>query len=371
MKDNGFDVYTISADGPEVAEVLKEGVEHFVVPFTRKITPLRDLQCLILLVSIIRKIKPDIIHTHTPKAGLLGMMAGRICGVPVRMHTVAGLPLMVTSGLKRTLLEMTERFTYASAHKVLPNSKGLETFMVKELNISQNKIRLIGKGSSNGIDTSYFKSTQELRTKAEITRQQYGIKPNDLVFCFIGRIVKDKGIIELVSAFKRVADEIKNDPGSRGNARKLFLMMIGPFEEELDPLPPDVMRFLREDIRVILAGFQDDVRPGLIASDIFVFPSYREGFPNVVMQASLLEVPSIVSDINGCNEIIEHNVTGLIVPPKDERKLADAMLKLAINPDLRRSLAGAAHRYVSMHYDRMAIWEAIRKEYESLTRKPI
>ena len=358
MIENGYEVYTISADGPEVVEVLKEGVQHIAVPFTRKITVLHDLRCLITLVGIIRKIKPDIVHTHTPKAGLLGMLAAWICRVPVRVHTVAGLPLMEATGLKRTMLETTEKITYACAQRVYPNSVGLEKFMIDNLNVNPAKVTMIARGSSNGIDVSFFSRTPDLEAQAIALREKHGIGPGDLVFTFVGRVVRDKGIVELVEAFKAVSDQ--------AYPLRTFLMLVGPFEQELDPLPEDVVRFINEDKRVILAGFQNDVRPWIMASDVFVFPSYREGFPNVVMQACLLAVPCIVSDINGCNEIVTHNSTGLVVPPKDITALIQAMESMADDASLRKTFSAAARGFVVANFDREFVWEELRKEYQSL-----
>jgi glycosyltransferase involved in cell wall biosynthesis len=361
MKENGYDVYTISADGPEVKEVLKEGVQHIAVPFTRKITPIQDVICLFKLVRIIKRIKPDIIHTHTPKAGLLGMLAGWICGTPIRVHTVAGLPLMVASGIKRRVLMMTERITYACAHKIYPNSQGLRKFIIEELRASPDKVKVIGRGSSNGIDIGVFNPSDDLKGKAKAIRKKHGIEDNDIVFSFVGRIVRDKGVVELVESFKA----LNGLPMSAAKG-KVFLVMVGSFEEDLDPLPEDVVKFLQTDKRVILAGFQSDVRPWVMSSDIFVFPSYREGFPNVVMQSCLLEVPCIVSDINGCNEIISRDITGLIVPARDVKSLLSAMVELMMDEGRRQKFANAAKTFVSANFGRQHVWESIRKEYELL-----
>ena len=365
MKDQGYDVYTISADGPEVKEVLKEGVEHMAIPFTRKITPLRDIICLIKLIRVVKKIRPDIIHTHTPKAGLLGMLAGWICRTPVRIHTVAGLPLMVASGIRRRVLMLTERITYACAHRVYPNSEGLKKFLIEGLSANPAKVKVIGKGSSNGIDAGVFTRSQELVESARAIRRQHGIGENDIVFSFVGRVVRDKGVVELVESFKALNDRA---PEAK---RKVFLIIVGPFEEELDPLPEEVVKVLRTDKRVVLAGFQPDVRPWIMASDIFVFPSYREGFPNVVMQSCLLGVPCIVSDINGCNEIISRNATGLIVPVKDVKSLSSAMLELMNDSARRKELAAAAREFVAANFGREYVWECIGKEYEALTSRHI
>lgn len=366
MKDKGYDVYTISADGPEVNEVLKEGVEHIAVPFTRKITPFRDLMCLFQLIRIISSLHPDIVHTHTPKAGLLGMLAAWICRTPVRIHTVAGLPLMVTSGFRRRVLMFTEKITYACAHRVYPNSEGLKKFVLEELKTPAPKVKVIGKGSSNGIDTVAFTPSLELKQKAKEIRKQHGIGEDDIVFSFVGRVVRDKGVVELVEAFKALNSS--QDFHVNGN---MYVIIVGPFEEDLDPLPEEVVSFLRTDKHVVLAGFQSDVRPWIMASDVFVFPSYREGFPNVVMQSCLLEVPCIVSDINGCNEIVSSGTTGLIVPAKDVKSLATAMKQLVGDMKMRQTFGRAAREFVATNFGRDYVWESIRREYIDLTSKHI
>lgn len=354
MLAQGFVVHTMSAPGKETQDVLEEGAQHHIVPMTRKITPLQDLFCLWQIIRIMRQVRPHIVHTHTPKAGLLGMLAAWICRVPVRMHTVAGLPLMETRGAKRRLLEVVEKITYRCAHRVYPNAKGLEKFIEQTLHVPSRKLTIIGRGSTNGIDTSFFKRTPALEHQAADIRARYGIQPGDVVFSFVGRIVKDKGIGELIRAFRRL---------SEASSQKLFLLLIGAFEQDLDPLPPDDYAFLQQDPRVILAGFQRDVRPWIMASDIFVFPSYREGFPNVVMQACCLEVPCVVSDINGCNEIIQQDVTGLIVRPKDADALYEAMNTLLQDTPRRQAFSTAARRYVVANFDQQYVWTSLREEY--------
>jgi glycosyltransferase involved in cell wall biosynthesis len=350
-----------------------------------------------------REFRPQIVHTHTPKAGLLGMLAARLAGVPVRVHTVAGLPLMEATGLKRRVLVMAERLTYACAQRVYPNSKGLLEFIQGDFRYSEGQMRrnagnqlhrkqsfgkrvweeelfkvngaqlqannagkqavadprfrLIGKGSSNGIDPVHFARTPELTAMASDIRARHHIPAEALVFGFVGRVVKDKGIVELVEAFRALA--------ATANIR---LLLVGPYEQELDPLPDEVMNFIRTDSRVIAAGYQQDVRPWIIASDVFVFPSYREGFPNVVMQAACLEVPCIVSDINGCNEIIEDESSGLVVPPKNTAALQEAMGEMMAFKDLRRSFAILARAHVIENFSQRYIWNEILKEYRTLLK---
>jgi glycosyltransferase involved in cell wall biosynthesis len=367
MQQNGIEVLAVSADGKDRAEVIQnEKVDHVIVPMTRIISPVQDLICLFKLIGIIRKFKPNIVHTHTPKAGLLGMMAAFICHVPLRLHTVAGLPLMESKGLKRKVLLFTEWLTYFCAHRVYPNSFGLYDFIVEEFGFSGSRVkvegsrfgvpgsrfRVIGKGSSNGIDTKYFSRTADIETRARGIRNENIIDDSWITFSFVGRVVNDKGIEELLTAFDQLS-----------KIKKVKLILVGPFEEELDPITEKSKAILKSNSNIISAGFQNDVRPYIAASDIFVFPSYREGFPNVVMQACCLEVPCIVSDINGCNEIIAHNETGLIIKPKDVQSLYNAMLLLTENRFLREEFGKKARTFVVENFDQGYVWNKILEEY--------
>ncbi len=356
MREQDFEVYTMSAAGKEVPEVLKEGVKHIEVPLTRKITPIQDLLCLWKMMRIIRSIRPHIVHTHTPKAGLIGMLAAWLCRVPVRMHTVAGLPLVEATGLKRSILVVTEKITYFCATGVYPNSVGLKDYMTQSLGVSNDKLKIIGKGSSNGIDTGRFKRSEDMEQQASELRRRHGIKQGDVVFSFVGRIVRDKGIGELVHAFKKLPEL----PGGG----KVYLLLIGPFEQELDPLHEEDYKFLHNNKNVILAGFQADVRPWIMASDVFVFPSYREGFPNVVMQSCCLNVPCIVSNINGCNEIIQHEQTGIIVPVKNAEAVYRAMVTLMENMSMRQLYSQAARDYIVANFDQQFVWNELLNEYK-------
>jgi glycosyltransferase involved in cell wall biosynthesis len=351
----GFEVLTVSADGPEVADLKREQVNHQVVNMTRKITPLKDFFSLLHLIAIIRKYKPQIVHTHTPKAGLLGMMAAFICRVPIRMHTVAGLPLIETRGLKKQILIMAEQLTYACATAVYANSIGLKHYI--ERKISRNPILIIGKGSTNGIDSARFKRTTDLESAAKEIRKKYQFGSQDLVLSFAGRIVRDKGIGEMIRAFKILSESFDQGSG------RLKLLLIGPFEKTLDPLTPAEYHYLESNSNIVLTGFQSDIRPWIMASDIFVFPSYREGFPNVVMQACCLEVPCIVSDINGCNEIIQHDLTGLVVKPKHVDELTNALKILIQDPQKRKTFATHARKFVQENFDQQQIWNELLEQY--------
>ena len=358
MTQHNFEVLTCSANGPEIDEIKKEGVNHAIIPFTRKITPMRDLICLWMLVRLIIRFRPHIVHTHTPKAGLLGMIAAWICRVPVRMHTVAGLPGIVSAGVKGFILRFTEKITCFCAHRVYPNSTGLMQYMKQDLKINRSKLSVLGNGSSNGIDTKYFQKTEILEREAAKIRISHSIDDAAIVFSFLGRLVKDKGIVELVAAFRQISRDTNS-----------YLLLVGFFENDLDPLPAETIRLIDANPRILHVGFQKDVRPWLIASDVFVFPSYREGFPNVVLQASCLEVPSIVSDINGCNEIIQNGKTGIVVKPRDENGLCEAMRTLGASAGLREEYGKQSKEFVTKNFEQKYFWAGLLREYEVLMKE--
>lgn len=357
MKANGFNVLSISSDGPEISDIIqKEGVAHMIVPMTRSITPWQDLKCLWSLVRLFKQIKPDIVHSHTPKAGLLGMWAAKLAGVKVKVHTVAGIPWMESSGGKRILLKWMERLTYGFADRVYPNSSRLSDFIVQHKLVKDKKIKVIGEGSSNGIDLEYFNQTPNLQSQGVNLRSELGIKPHAYVYIFIGRIVKDKGINELVNAFAEL----------HAKDNTVHLLLVGPFENHLDPISSRTQRLISTNKHIHTPGFQTDIRPWLVASDVLVFPSYREGFPNVPMQAGALELPVIASDINGCNEIITDGVNGVLIPSKNERALYEVMLKLKEDEAFGISLKANARSMIAARFEQKKVWKELLKEYEEL-----
>jgi glycosyltransferase involved in cell wall biosynthesis len=352
MRSQGFTVFAASSGGDDVKQIEQSGIRHFVVPFTRTISPIRDGLCLLRLVWLIIKLKPDIVHTHTPKAGLLGMVAAWLCGVKLRMHTVAGLPLMEARGITKGVLRLTERVTYFTATHVYPNSKGLAEYIYETIHPHGEKFRMIGNGSSNGIDTIYFSKTEELDNKSVIVRKQYGIGTDQTCFCFVGRLVRDKGIVELIEAFQQIRAFMN-----------VKLMLVGNFEDELDPLPAATSDFIKSSDSVILTGFQRDIRPLMLASDVLVFPSYREGFPNVILQASCMGLPCIATDINGCNEIITDKFSGRLVKPKNAEQLHTAMMDFITNRKDWAVYAQRAKEFVFDNFDRKIFWDLLLKEY--------
>ncbi|WP_068596561.1 glycosyltransferase family 4 protein [Vaginella massiliensis] len=357
MSNNGFEVIGVSSAGEALDDVAKnEGIKTIAIEMTRSITPIKDLKALVQLVQLFRKEKPQIVHTHTPKAGLLGMMAAKIAGVPHRLHTVAGMPLTVATGAKRQLLNQMEKLTYACATKVYPNSLGLQKIILEEKFTSPQKLKVIGKGSSNGIDTSQFDPalvTEE--TKREM-RKDLGIKDDDFVFLFVGRVVKDKGLNELVEAFNNLHSKNPN----------AHLVIVGNFERELDPLKPETENLIDTHSNIHAVGYKTNVIDYFAMADVLTFPSYREGFPNVVMQAAAMQLNCIVSDINGCNEIIADGDNGWIVPVKNSELLEEKMQWCLHNQKQSEQMGLKSRAIMISNYERKYIWNEILKEYQKL-----
>jgi len=361
MASNGFDVKGVSSEGEELREVREnEGIVMEAINMSRKITPFQDLKSLWEMWNFLRKEKPQIVHTHTPKAGIIGMLAARLAGVPHRLHTVAGLPLMEATGTKRKILNFVEKLTYSSATRVYPNSKGLYDFILQNNFTQSNKLKIIGNGSSNGINTTFFSSEQVTETERVTLREKLNIQPDDFVFVFVGRIVSDKGINELIKAFSELQAAGNNE------LIGIKLLLVGGLESDLDPLNPETLAEINQNRDIISVGFQQDVRPFFAISDALIFPSYREGFPNVVMQAGAMGLPSIVSDINGCNEIIVEGENGLIIPPKNVEKLKEKMLTLAKDKNLYIKLKENSRRMIENRYEQSVVWNALLEEYEGL-----
>ena len=361
MASNGFDVKGVSSEGEELREVHEnEGIVMEAINMSRKITPFQDLKSLWEMWNFLRKEKPQIVHTHTPKAGIIGMLAARLAGVPHRLHTVAGLPLMEATGIKRKILNFVEKLTYSSATRVYPNSKGLYDFILQNNFTQSNKLKIIANGSSNGINTTFFSPDQVSETEWVALREKLNIQPDDFVFVFVGRIVSDKGINELIKAFSELQAVENNE------LMGIKLLLVGGLENDLDPLNPETLAEINQNKDIISVGFQQDVRPFFAISDALAFPSYREGFPNVVMQAGAMGLPSIVSDINGCNEIIVEGENGLIIPPKNVEKLKEKMLTLAGDKNLYIKLKENSRRMIENRYEQSVVWNALLEEYEGL-----
>lgn len=349
-----YDVTGI-ASGEELLHELehREGIRTVGIKMNREICFFRDIQVLLFFIKLFHKEKPYIVHTNTPKASLLSMIAAWITRVPHRIYTVTGLRFETTTGNFRHLLLAMEKITCWCATKVIPEGEGVKRTLIRE-NITSKPLKVILYGNINGVNIEYYDRTIHVKLLASKIREE-----GKFTFCFVGRIVKDKGINELVLAFVRLT---KVYPEIR-------LLLVGSFERDLDPVSSEIEHTILNYSSISFVGFQQDIRPYLAASDALAFPSYREGFPNVVLQAGAMGLPSIVTDINGCNEIVEDGVNGVIIPPRDEEALYDAMKFFVEHRDTDvRAMAEKARPIIVDRFEQHKVWEALLAEYQSLEK---
>lgn len=337
-----FDVALISSPAAELKKVQStEGVATYAVPMERGINPVKDLISLFKMVKQLRILKPDIVHSYTPKAGLITMLAGFICRVPVRVHTFTGLIFPTSAGIKKKVLIWMDRLICACATTLVPEGNGVKQDLI-DYGITSKPLKVIGSGNIAGVDTSFFDKQRIIGKKLHLSLlKQFNLPKNAFVFCFVGRFTEDKGVTELLSAFNELSD----------NA---YLLLVGEMDERL-PLPPELAQSLTNQLRIHNIGWQNDIRPALAISNVLVLPSYREGFPNTPLQAGAMGVPCIVTDINGSNEIIKPGFNGWIVPPKDINALAEAMRESMQSDDLEK-LGEHARCNIVEKFERKTHW---------------
>lgn len=346
-----YKVIAISSPGLEMEDVGRnEGVWTIGVPMERHISLWKDIRSLRRMIKVFRREKPDMIHSMTPKAGLISMMAGWWTGVPVRIHTFTGLVWPTSTGLRRWVLKMTDRITCACATHIIPEGEGVKSDLISG-HITKKPLRVLGYGNVRGIDLTHFDRTSDVMQEALSIR-----RPGVFTFVFVGRIVKDKGINELVEAFVKL------------NAKypKTRLLLVGYYEDSLDPVSTETRTQIDIHPKIEAVGQQNDVRPYYAASDCFVFPSYREGFPNTVIEAGAMGLPSIVTDINGSREIIKDGVNGLIIPSKDTAALYEAMEKMLTDDALRSELASQARGLVASRYEQGFVRQCLKDFYHEV-----
>lgn len=352
-----FDVVAVTSGGPIYDKMLEEQeVRGYVVPFTRKTFSIgADIKAFFKLIKIFRKEKPFIVHSHTSKDGLLCMVAAWLCRVPHRLYTIAGLADL--SGVRGRLLDLAEWVTFACATGIYPNSKNMMDIYLKKGMFKASKAKVLLNGSSNGIDVDYFSEDQIPNETVAAIRNQFNCKPDTMMFVFIGRVTGDKGVNELIQAFGML---------SKGQYVDAKLMIVGSYEKELDPVAPETQNEIETNGNIVFAGFQSDVRPYILAADALILPSYREGMPNVVMQAGALNRPCIVTNINGSNEIIIEGKNGNIVPRKDTQALYKMMKAYCDDSDKVKEMGRNARELIMTRYRRQDLWDALLKEYQSL-----
>ena len=337
-----YEVVVLSSPGPELTEAGEvPGVRTIAVPMERHISLKRDIVSLLTLIRVFRKEKPDMVHSMTPKAGMLCMVAAWLTRVPVRVHvrvhTFTGLVFPTATGLKRRILMATDWLTCACATHVIPEGEGVKNDLLNN-GITRKPLRVLGYGNVRGIDLVRFSLRPEVIKKAELLR-----KIDVFTFLFVGRVVRDKGINELMSAFDRLNNQYA----------QTRLIIVGRYENHLDPISQESNNIINQNknIKVVGPQFGDDLLAYYASSDCFVFPSYREGFPNTVLEAGAMGLPSIVTDINGSREIIIEGENGSIIPPGDKDSLYKAMKKIINNSKERQQMASKARGLIASRYE--------------------
>lgn len=355
-----YDVIAVSGEDEFLENVRKrEKVRTVSVSISRRISLLKDLVSLYKLYKIFRKEKPLIVHSITPKAGLLSMLAAKMAGVPIRMHTFTGLIFPTRTGAMQKLLIKMDQLLCWAATNIYPEGNGVKNDLLK-YKITSKPLKVLANGNVNGIDLTYFSKDQISEEKQVQLKQELGIQPTDFIFVFVGRLVGDKGINELVEAFKQNCES--------ANLQNCKLLLVGSLEADLDPLEEETLKEIESNTHIINVGIQKDVRPYFAISQALVFPSYREGFPNVVMQAGAMELPSIVTDINGCNEIIVEGENGTIIPVKNIEAIKTAMQKMMNNKEFYLKLKENARPMIQSRYEQSVVWNALLEEYQMLIK---
>ena len=352
---NSFDVYAISSEPDKLKRFAEqEGIRYKHIPMHREISPLSDFLCLFRFICLFIKERPYVVHGNTPKASLLSMIAAWLTRRPVRIYMCHGLRYQGTKGKLRKLLMEMERIACSCATCVISVSHGVADTMVKDGLCKKEKINVIGYGSAGGLDLERY-NPEMVETSV---RQEFNIPAGAFVFVFVGRIVKDKGIDELVAAFDQLSETYSNT----------HLILVGPAENDLDPVDKRTEVMIDINKRIHMVGRQKDVRPYLKAADAFVLPSYREGFGMVLIEAGAMGLPCITTNITGCNEIIVPGENGSIVEPRDKNALFGEMKRWIENREEVSRMAGNARKMVEDRYECHQVWNNYLKFYHSLAQ---
>lgn len=354
LKKN-YEVVGITADGPYLENVRRQGVRTIAVPMTRDFTPVQDLKCLWMLYKIFRREQFDLIHYSTPKAALLSAITGRLAGCPVLLYTLRGLGYTGFSSLKRFVAKSSEKIACRCAHYVIAISKSLKSEAVEEGLLPANRIKVIGAGSSKGVNVEQFQLNERTKAEAKKIRQDLGIDNSDIVIGYAGRLAEEKGITELLAAF--------------ANIRKINytvdILLVGD-QDQRNPLPDEILRLISKDTNIHMVPFNNNVVNYIAAMDIVVLSSYREGFGNVLIEASAMEKPVVGTNITGCCDAILNGTTGILVQPRDVVSLEKALKELIGNPSKRVEMGRNGKQWVIENFDRSLVWNRLIKVYERM-----
>lgn len=356
MRERGFEVIVIASPSAELdAVAIREDVQTVGIPMEREISPLTDFRSLLYLIRELRQLKPDIVNAGTPKAGVLGMLAAFIARVPSRIYTLRGLRLETTRGLKAFILSMAERVAAACAQRVVCVSHSLRAAYLQRRLARASKCMVLGSGSSNGVNVRRFQLTDAQHAEARAIRERHGIPADAPVIGFVGRLTRDKGIVELYDAFREL----------KLNIPDLRLMLVGDFESG-DPVPAATVAGLRSDPNVTITGFVANTELYFDCMSLLAFPSYREGFPNVPLEAAASGLPVVGFAATGTVDAVLDGVTGTIVPCGDTTALASAIQRYLTDDLLKFRHGDAGRQRVAREFRNETVWNALIDLYISL-----
>lgn len=348
LRKEGYEMVAVSSPGKELDALKKDEFHCVEVPMERHISLFKDGISLLKMIYVFMKEKPQVVHSMTPKAGLVCMIAGWLTHVPVRIHTFTGLVWPTATGITRKILILTDKILCACATHIIPEGKGVMNDLINA-GITHKPMKVLGYGNVMGVDMKRFDPSRFSDVQKDA---------NKFTFIFVGRIVGDKGINELVEAFTKLHDKHQNTR----------LMLVGDYENDLDPLQKVTEDRIKANKSIILAGpkFGDDLLEEYMKADCFVMPSYREGFPNTVMEAGAMGLPSIVTDINGSREIIIEGENGLIVPPRTIQPLYDAMERMLSDKDILYCMAAKARSLIESRFERNFVQDCLINYYREI-----
>ena len=307
---NLYDVKIVTSSGPEVSKIKeREEVDIYEIDMKRKISLFSDLISLFKLIKLFIRIRPEIVHSFTPKAGLLAMLAAFFARVRFRIHTFTGLIFPSRKGFSRKLLIFTDKLTALCATNVIAESIGVRNEL-KSANKSLKDIHIIRYGNIAGVDEKFFSPTSQ--NEKNSSRQKFNIPKEAFVFCYIGRLNYEKGIAELIEAFYELTGNI-------------YLVIVGAIDSS-SLLDKKIIDLIDSHPNILSLGLREDVKTIYSLADVNVMASHREGFSNVILEASSMGVPSISSDVNGSREVIIEKKTGWLVPIKDKKLLKKALI---------------------------------------------
>ena len=340
MKEEGWELLLVSADGREVQSICRaEGVRHEVIPFVKGENYVEDFISFWLLFQLIRKERPDVIHSYDSKTGFLGMLAGSLVGIPHRIHSITEMPVHAKDPQKG--LNFLEKWTYNKATSLWVNSTGMLSFFTSNFGIDATKFKLLGSGSTLGVDLEKF--NREVLKENHLVAATMRILPgeNDFIILAIGALTKRKGIEDLIAAF------LKSKIVSRSK-----LVLIGTFEPEKEPLSQETIQTIREHPRVVQIDWTDHVEHHLALADVLVHPSHEEGFSNVLLEAAAMQVPIICSNCIGNTSFIKQQKTGLVFPVGEVAVLKEALEFAFVKRDTLASYSDTLFEEVQEKFDR-------------------